>query len=271
MKVRSRRGNLTNGEDENHENGHCDDLEQKRETHEQIGLTFLQCVVVISFHVFTFSLAVYAHHYVPATKSTTNKSDFAEWRARAHLQEITSYGRRPAGSYANENQTVGYLLRALRSIKESSSEGIALDIDVQRPSGTFTLDFLEGFTSHYRNVSNVVARLSSKENYPAEHSVLVNAHFDTAFGGAGASDDAVSCAAMLEVIRCIAQSPTAHLHHSLVFLFNGAEENVLQASHGFITQHRWAKDVRVFVNLEAAGAGKEVRRIHEVTKVTACV
>ena len=193
MKVRSRRGNLTNGEDENHENGHCDDLEQKRETHEQIGLTFLQCVVVISFHVFTFSLAVYAHHYVPATKSTTNKSDFAEWRARAHLQEITSYGRRPAGSYANENQTVGYLLRALRSIKESSSEGIALDIDVQRPSGTFTLDFLEGFTSHYRNVSNVVARLSSKENYPAEHSVLVNAHFDTAFGGAGASDDAVSC------------------------------------------------------------------------------
>lgn len=43
----------------------------------------------------------------------------------------------------------------------------------------------------------------------------------------GASDDAVSCAVMLEVLRVMAASPEP-LQHAVVFLFNGAEENVLQ-------------------------------------------
>lgn len=43
----------------------------------------------------------------------------------------------------------------------------------------------------------------------------------------GGSDDAAGCAVMLEVLRIITQSPEI-LKHSIIFLFNGAEENILQ-------------------------------------------
>jgi hypothetical protein len=234
-----------------------DDKGKDKDSLKYEGLALGHCLLVLVFHVLIFILAVYTHHYVPETKVNANKGDFAEWRARKHLEEITSYGIRPTGSYANEHRTVEYLLNTLRSFQQTKRDDIILDVDLQRPSGSFAIDFLEGLSSYYKNVSNVVARVSAKAKYPAKHSILVNAHFDSTFGGPGASDDVVSCATMLEVIRCLTES-NAHvtLNHSLVFLFNGAEENFLQASHGFITQHPWAKDIRVFVNLEAAGAGE---------------
>lgn len=59
----------------------------------------------------------------------------------------------------------------------------------------------------------------------------------------GASDDAASCCVMLEILRVLSQQEK-RLRHSVIFLFNGAEETPLQAAHGFITQHAWAKDIR---------------------------
>lgn len=60
---------------------------------------------------------------------------------------------------------------------------------------------------------------------------------------AGASDDAVACAVLLEIMRAFVLDNEQPLLHPVIFLFNGAEENILQASHGFITQHPWAKQV----------------------------
>lgn len=48
---------------------------------------------------------------------------------------------------------------------------------------------------------------------------------------------------MLEILRVLSQRET-RLRHSVLFLFNGAEETPLQAAHGFITQHPWAKNIR---------------------------
>ncbi|XP_029941527.1 endoplasmic reticulum metallopeptidase 1 [Salarias fasciatus] len=187
----------------------------------------------------------------------TPTGEFNAARARRHLERITSVGPRPVGSQENEVLTVGYLLEQIEGIRAEAAAGPhRLTVDVQRPTGTFSIDFLGGFTSYYDRVTNVAVRLEPRGG--AQHLMLANCHFDTVANSPGASDDAVSCAVMLEVLHALANQSTP-LHHGVVFLFNGAEENVLQGSHGFITQHPWAQQVRAFINLEAAGVGgKEV-------------
>ena len=58
--------------------------------------------------------------------------------------------------------------------------------------------------------------------------------------GPGASDDAVSCAVMLEILEVLTTSPTP-LRHGLIFLFNDGEEAFMLGSEQFV-RHKWADD-----------------------------
>ncbi|KAL1787365.1 endoplasmic reticulum metallopeptidase 1 [Sigmodon hispidus] len=180
------------------------------------------------------------------------QGEFDARQARDYLEHITAIGPRTTGSAENEVLTVQYLLEQIKLIEGQSNSLHRISVDIQRPTGSFSIDFLGGFTSYYDNITNVVVKLEPRGG--AQHAVLANCHFDSVANSPGASDDAVSCAVMLEVLRGMSMS-SEHLQHAVVFLFNGAEENVLQASHGFITQHPWASLIRAFINLEAAGVG----------------
>lgn len=103
---------------------------------------------------------------------------------RKHLESITSVGPRPVGSVENEVITVGYLLAEIEYIREESKAGPhAITVDVQRPTGSFSIDFLGGFTSYYDKVTNIAVKLEPKSG--AEHFMLANCHFDSVANSPG--------------------------------------------------------------------------------------
>lgn len=201
---------------------------------------------------------------------THNQSFIAE-RAWHDLNILTSFGTRPTGSNANEILAIDFLKKELSYIERGSHPNQKIYSDNQVVSGAYFINFKPNpMTNVYRNVQNFVVRLAGSEeaenSLRKTHALMLNCHIDSVAGrfvkistifslfkliclfiflylSPGASDDAASCCVMLEVLRVLSQRET-RLRHSVIFLFNGAEETPLQAAHGFITQHPWAKDVR---------------------------
>ncbi len=164
-------------------------------------------------------------------------TEFSEARARPIVDELAgAIGERVAGS-AGATRALAYLEKELRAIP-------GLEVEVQNV--TATAPGLYTGSSVY-TVRNLVARLPGDD----EAAVLLAAHYDAAPGSRGAADDGVAVAAVVETARCLAAGP--RLPHSVIFLLDEGEELGLFGAHGFL-HHPLARDVRVFVNLEAAGA-----------------
>lgn len=142
---------------------------------------------------------------------------------------------------------MNFLLRRANEIKNAYANVSEISIDHQLVTG------VQYVSANYRNVQNVVVKLHGK----SDKALMINCHFDSEAGSYGAGDDGVNCCTMLEILRVVAKSGKVN-DYSIIFLFNGNEEGNLegiQASHGFITQHKWAKDIKAFINLEAQGIG----------------
>jgi hypothetical protein len=98
------------------------------------------------------------------------------------------------------------------------------------------------------DVTNIMSRLPGTSDEPA---VLLTAHYDSVPAGPGAGDDIAGVAAILEVARLLRAEPPAR--NPIIFLFSDGEELGLLGAEAFMTEHPWAADVGVVVNLEANG------------------
>jgi hypothetical protein len=135
-------------------------------------------VLLLYIHATTFS------YPEVVTTANSRQGQFVEERARKHLDDLTQFGSRPVSSIANEKLTVEYLLNEIEAIRLDMETSVhRLEVDTQRVSGTFTIDFLGQFTSYYENVNNIVVRLSPQRG--ANHSLLVNCHYDTSMNTTG--------------------------------------------------------------------------------------
>jgi len=143
-------------------------------------------LLIISFFA---AILLYVHAvfntFPPAvTVDNASAGQFVEERARKTLEDLTAFGARPVGSRANEELTVDYLLNEIIQIRSRMNvDQHSLDVDVQRVSGTFSIDFLGQFTSVYDNVNNVIVKLCPKRG--SNDSLLVNCHYDTQINTTG--------------------------------------------------------------------------------------
>ncbi|XP_044265898.1 endoplasmic reticulum metallopeptidase 1-like [Tribolium madens] len=202
--------------------------------------------------VFTIDSSLPTPLYLADEKS--HPEAFITERARHDLKLLTDLGPRVAGGYENEVLAANFLQREINLIMQKAHKNHRIELDVQVVTGSHYIGMKpHGKFVPYSNLQNVVVKVYGKTNA----SVLINAHFDSVPTSPGGSDDGINCAVMLEILRKITQEPQRPLNN-LIFLFNGAEETGLQAAHGFITQHKWAKDCKVVINLEAAGAGGKI-------------
>lgn len=195
-----------------------------------------------------------SYYYFPEvlTRDTeiNHKGKFIGERAEETLRELSSIGVKVVGS--REHQiAIEFLYRKVENIRNNSRLDLYdIEIDKQIVSGKFNRG---NNIKYYQDLTNIVVKVRPM-NVNSKNALIVNSHYDSEIGSPAAGDSGLMISVMLETFRVIA-SDEQPLDHTVIFLLNGSEENGLLASHGFITSHKWAKDVRAVINLDSAGNG----------------
>jgi hypothetical protein len=161
-----------------------------------------------------------------------------EWSLARALQHVKALSTAPhyLGSQAHEDNR-NYIKRQLdqMGLKPETQSGFTIDAsgNLSRPV-------------------NVMARIEGTAE--TNDALVLMSHYDSDPNSAmGASDAASGVATILEGIRAYL---TEHQPKSdVIILITDGEELGLNGADLFVSQHRWAKDVKLILNFEARGSG----------------
>ncbi|KAH8233793.1 hypothetical protein KR026_012472, partial [Drosophila bipectinata] len=178
---------------------------------------------------------------------------FIAERAQKNLYDFDAIGVKLLSSDNNENKTHDFVLNELNKILANVDDKlVTMEISSQVGNGTFirnTQLYL------YNNVQNIAVKVTPVGN-TNDKWVLYNTHSDSKPTSPSAGDAGFMVVIGLEILRLITTQDFG-LTTTIIFLFNGAEENTLLGSHCFISQHEWADNCAVLVNMDAAGSGSK--------------
>ncbi|TCD68032.1 hypothetical protein EIP91_011643 [Steccherinum ochraceum] len=211
--------------------------------------------------------ALWSHYALPQpitelTNPITSLPQISESQILAHAKYLSEdIGYRTVGSREHALGDAWMFKQALELqrqceeiIKAHPGRKLQCETWRQEGSGSHRFDFLQQrLYKTYRDLSNIVVRVSDGTEAGKEHAVLVNSHLDSTLPSPGAADDALSVGVMLECLRVLINTPNWEPTYSIVFLFNNAEESLQDGSHLYSTQHPTAQSVRAVINLEACG------------------
>ncbi|PKW28782.1 M28 family peptidase [Flavobacterium lindanitolerans] len=186
-----------------------------------------------------------AEEEVPLTEFSTKRA----------LEQVASIAKSPHYVGSENHKTVASLL-------EKELQKLGLETATQ-----------EGYTlTEWGNLAkskNILARIKGSNNSKA---LMLLSHYDSAphSSSLGAADDASGIATILESVRAFLANKTAN-KNDIIILFSDAEELGLNGAALFVTEHPWAKDVGLVLNLEARGSAGPSYMLMETNKGNAAM
>jgi Peptidase family M28 len=194
-----------------------------------------QRLVILGVILFAVAIALWQlvpPNVIPATAPLT---EFSAARAMSDLKAIAQ-APHPIGSAAHA---------AVREYLITQLKAMGLQPEIQTTTVVQPGD--GGFGAG--RVNNVLVRIPGTASTGA---IVLDGHYDAADTGPGASDCGSCVVTGLETLRAIrAGTP---LSNDLIFVFADGEEVGMLGARAFVTEHPWAKDVKLAINFEASGS-----------------
>ncbi|EPY49730.1 peptidase [Schizosaccharomyces cryophilus OY26] len=228
-----------------------------------ISTLFLSIVVILMVQVVS-----YFHNSLLTPVDSLYKPDgtsqFSERAVMRHVKELSeNIGYRILGTIEQDRARqyiMDEVLATQKNLQNSPySNTHEIEVFYESGDGAHLFDFMNKYViKKYHGLKNIAVRLSNGTDACKEEAILINAHVDSTLPSPGATDDALAVGILLENLRVLSSQPIP-LTHSIIFLFNDAEESLQDASHLFITQSSLKDTVKCVVNLEACGTtGAEI-------------
>lgn len=205
-------------------------------SHKQRNTNSIPFVLAFLFMLFALMIVLWGMQ-PPAAKGLDAPADeFSAGRAMSRLQQLLGEEEpHPVGSESNRRV-------AERIIAQLVSFDYA--VETQETMACYQ----DELVATCAPVRNILTRLPGQEDAPA---VMLVAHYDSVGAGAGVADDGAGVAAIIEVARLLKEE--APFKNSIIFLLTDGEEVGLLGADAFVSEHPWASEVGVVINLEARG------------------